>query len=240
VEQEQAIYGDIIQGSFPESYRSLSFKHRTALNFLSTYCANLDYKYVLKTDDDMVLDLQSIIAYMKHLESTSQPKFSRTFFCAHLMEEDLVPRNQSYKWYISPEEYPGGVYPPYCYGNGYLMTHDLIQALFNMSLYTRNFWVDDAYFSGFIARNLGDVTHAELPFQHPLYSKVYPPEIVLEKKKWLVHTWQDVDVFDAYWYGFESRHDVNIRKIFSAGVKHRTGMDLSDSVFEGVTPFIQV
>lgn len=236
----------MLQGSFPDTYRHLTTKHRTVLKYLLRYCEQMPcYRYVLKTDDDIVLDLDTFAEYMRHLEGAhqnSQPPFSRTFFCAHLVEEDHVPRNHSYKWFITPEEYPGATYPPYCYGNAYLMTRDLIPLLYNAALYTRDFWVDDVYFTGFLARNLmlgvsgtpqitARVTHAELPFQHPILTKIVPPEVVLEKGKWLVHTWQDEEAFDAYWFAFQSRRDLVVRREFIKGVRHRTGLDVPDSVF---------
>ena len=179
------------------------------------------------------MDLDSITEYVRALgEKTSTTPFQKTFFCAHLVEEDRVPRNESYKWYITPEEYPGNTYPPYCYGNGYLMTRDLIPLLYNASLYTRNFWVDDVYFSGFLARNIANVTHAELPYQHPILPKLIPPEVILEKKKWLVHAWQDDEAFDAYWFAFQSRRDLSVRREFVKGVKYRTGTFVPESIFE--------
>ncbi|OQV25642.1 putative Beta-1,3-galactosyltransferase 5 [Hypsibius exemplaris] len=234
VRQEQLKHGDLVQGSFRDSYRLLPSKHRTALKYLDTYCKNSTYKYVLKADDDIVLDIDGFGRYMRDLDRRTKPPFTKTFLCAHLAEEDTVLRNESLKWFITPEEYPGRIYPPYCFGNAYIMTRDLVPLLYNTSLYTRNFWVDDVYFSGFVAENVPDVTHAQLPFQFPILTKIVPPEVIVERNKWVVHTWQDEDAFDAYWFGFQSRYDQDIRKSFSAGVKHRTGLDVPDSIFNVV------
>ncbi|XP_055333842.1 uncharacterized protein LOC129585249 [Paramacrobiotus metropolitanus] len=211
---ESAKFHDIIQLDFIDSYRNLTFKHTAALKYLTENCQNITYKFVLKTDDDMVLDVDSIVFYMKKLLKNRLAPPTRTIYCSHLMYREVIKRNTTFKWYISPEEYPGRTYPPYCYGAGYLMTPDLIGDLYNMSLYMRRFWVDDVYISGFVARNLRNVRHVQLPNQIPVFSKKSSALEILQKKRWLVHTYNAPTAFDRIWSTFSTRWNTTARESF--------------------------
>lgn len=50
---ESHIYNDIVQQDFLDSYRNLTFKAMMALDWLVKYCSQA--RYVLKTDDDVVV-----------------------------------------------------------------------------------------------------------------------------------------------------------------------------------------
>ncbi len=46
IQEEHQLYGDIVQGSFLESYRNLTLKAVMGLKWVTTYCSNA--KYVIK------------------------------------------------------------------------------------------------------------------------------------------------------------------------------------------------
>ena len=46
IQEEHRLFGDIVQGSFIESYRNLTLKAVMALKWVTTYCTNA--KYVIK------------------------------------------------------------------------------------------------------------------------------------------------------------------------------------------------
>ncbi|XP_055345511.1 UDP-GalNAc:beta-1,3-N-acetylgalactosaminyltransferase 1-like, partial [Paramacrobiotus metropolitanus] len=122
---------DIVQFNFVDSYRNLTLKHTTALKFLSEACRNVTYAFAMKADDDMVIDVDTIVFYMKQLTLNRSAPPSRSLYCTHMVYKEVVKRQKDFKWAITPEEYPGRHYPPYCYGGTYLMTPDLIPDLYN-------------------------------------------------------------------------------------------------------------
>ena len=49
IQEEQKLYGDIVQGSFIESYKNLTLKAVMALKWVATYCQNA--QYAIKVSD---------------------------------------------------------------------------------------------------------------------------------------------------------------------------------------------
>jgi hypothetical protein len=63
LEEESHRHGDMVLGSFWDSYRNLTYKHAMALKWVNYHCPGA--RYVLKTDDDVFIhtpDLQGLIA----------------------------------------------------------------------------------------------------------------------------------------------------------------------------------
>ncbi|GAU91846.1 hypothetical protein RvY_04025 [Ramazzottius varieornatus] len=221
---ESRAYHDIIQGDFIDSYRNLTLKHRFALKFLqnltSCFIDATSYPLAFKTDDDVVLDLDAFTGFFLRFHASPPP---RTFFCANVLINELAPRDPFFKWYVAEEEYAGAVYPPYCYGNAYLFTWDMVGTLYEESLRVKELWVDDVYFSGILTSSFGKVIFVELPFQSPIVNIATNPEDVLRMGKWLVHTWGNDEASDDYWIGFQAKRSLTARAVFKASVKHRTG-----------------
>ena len=58
IETESREYGDIVQGGFTDTYRNLSYKNILGKLWSSLFCDQA--QFVLKTDDDMFVDLYQI------------------------------------------------------------------------------------------------------------------------------------------------------------------------------------
>ncbi|XP_055333696.1 uncharacterized protein LOC129585140 [Paramacrobiotus metropolitanus] len=228
---ESARHRDVIQQNYTDHYRQLTLKHTGIFQYFTSYCDEIPYQFLMKTDDDVVIDLETTLSFLKNL-TFAMPNITKSIYCFHLEAQEKVPRKKSFKWYITYEEYPGETYPPFCYGNGYLFTKDLVRPVYDMAVRTPQLWVDDAYFTGFVARNIKEVHRIQLPHQRPILPKVMTPEEIIEGKKWMVHTWGDATVFDTYWTAFQSRHNDSIKKIFLNDIYKRTGTNLSDSLFD--------
>ena len=55
---ESADHGDLVQGSFTDSYRNLTYKNVMGLLWVTQFCSHA--QYIVKTDDDMFLDIFEI------------------------------------------------------------------------------------------------------------------------------------------------------------------------------------
>ncbi|OQV12059.1 putative Beta-1,3-galactosyltransferase 1 [Hypsibius exemplaris] len=194
-------YQDIIQEDFPDQYNHMTFKQIAVLKYLTEKCSNLNYNYLFKTDDDIVMDLRSISRYLKTLPQTAALRPRRAIFCFHLNGPALVPRYID-KWYVSPEEYPDRLYPAYCSGGGYLITKDLVPLLYETSLHVQTFWVDDTYVSGMLPKALGDVTVIQIPKQNFFTVKALYKGGEIGQQM-LVHVMQNLDLFEIYWKMFQ-------------------------------------
>ena len=68
VKEERDKYNDIVQGNFHDSYRNLTYKNMFGLLWVSNFCEQAEF--VIKTDDDMYVDLYEVFTitrnYRKH------------------------------------------------------------------------------------------------------------------------------------------------------------------------------
>jgi hypothetical protein len=78
IKYENDLYQDIVQEDFVDSYRNLSYKGVMALKWISLYCPQASY--ILKTDDDMIVNTFTLLKHLKFLDS-HQVKHNRSIFC---------------------------------------------------------------------------------------------------------------------------------------------------------------
>lgn len=65
LEMESNRYGDIVQQDFVDSYRNLTYKAAMGLKWASVFCPHA--KYVLKSDDDIFVNVYNLIGHLKSL-----------------------------------------------------------------------------------------------------------------------------------------------------------------------------
>ena len=151
---ESDVYNDIVQEDFIDSYKNLTYKGIMALKWITEYCSNA--QYILKADDDMIVNTFSLIRHLKALSDHSISK-ENTLFCLVWIGMGVI-RDKNSKWYISQDEYQKDVYDPYCSGAAFLLTTDLVPRMYRISFYVKFFWVDDYYVSGRLAK-AANATH---------------------------------------------------------------------------------
>lgn len=78
IEYENELYRDIVQEDFIDAYKNLSYKGVMALKWISTYCPHT--KYVLKVDDDIVVNTFTLINHLKFLDK-HEPAKHTTILC---------------------------------------------------------------------------------------------------------------------------------------------------------------
>jgi len=75
---ENELYRDIVQEDFIDAYKNLTYKGVMALKWISTYCSKT--KYVLKVDDDIVVNTFTLINHLKFLDKHN-PNKNSTILC---------------------------------------------------------------------------------------------------------------------------------------------------------------
>lgn len=149
LENENDLHKDIIQGNFTDSYRNLTYKAITGLRWISEYCSNA--AFVLKTDDDIVVDIHRVVRLMR---SYIEHKWGKeNLLIGYVWPHMNVERNVSSKWYTSEEEYPKDYFLKYCSGSAFIMSTDVVKKFYKTSLKTPFFWIDDYYVTGMLARS---------------------------------------------------------------------------------------
>lgn len=151
IASEATRYGDLVQADLGESYRRLVYKHVMGLHWALQNCHANTTRYLIKMDDDIVLDLYQLLQRIS-LEYEPQQ------LLAGWLHFDMEPlRRPDSKWFVSDDELsPGTRYPPFLSGWMYVASMDvadaLLSALGNLTSSTPPFWIDDVFVTGWAAR----------------------------------------------------------------------------------------
>lgn len=163
--QEQQQFKDMVQGNFIDSYRNLTYKFVMGLKWISHYCRQA--KYILKTDDDMFVDMFQMVDYLT--ASFGYPTPSDLIMC-FVIPYANPKRSQRSKWRVSFKEYKNQKYPTYCSGWAIIMSPDVVFNLYQESFNVPYFWVDDVFVSGILAQKIG-VKHIDLTYRLSITTK---------------------------------------------------------------------
>ncbi|CAH1773094.1 unnamed protein product [Owenia fusiformis] len=148
--EESVKHEDIIQDNFIDSYQNLSLKSIGMLKwFGESSCRNV--KYLLKTDDDMFVNIPNLLKDIAFRESFQPIKWT---IMGHLQigaRPDLDPQS---KWFTPKSKFHKKTYPDYCSGTAYVLTNDIINALYKAALNTPIFWLEDVYITGILAEKV--------------------------------------------------------------------------------------
>lgn len=144
ISREAQIFGDIIQGDYNETFANKVFKIQSGFEWAATYC---DFKYLLKTDDDVFVNTRSLVSF---LSGEGAPKTE--FYFGNLMHGSPVLRSGFYA--VSKEDHPEDVFKDYLSGGGYVVSKDLVIKFTQMFDVVKPLKIDDAYI-GKLAADIG-------------------------------------------------------------------------------------
>ena len=143
-------FQDILQGDFIDDYRNMTLKAMLGLKYVYRYCGKVPF--ILKSDDDMFIDLPQLLETMKAYKRA----WERTFM-GPLNSQARVRRTG--KWALTRKEYPFEHFPRYQSGSAYIMTTDLAYDLYSTAQYVPPIFIDDVYITGILAKIVRNVTH---------------------------------------------------------------------------------
>jgi len=139
INNESSHFHDIVQEDFLDSYRNLSLKSAAMLKWSYKYCPSA--KYTLKADDDMFVNIEYLLKVLK-LRTLKNTVIGMQITGAQPVQD------KNSKWYTSRGMFNGTVYPSYCSGTSYVISGDAIGRLYNTTLVTPYFWLEDIYITG--------------------------------------------------------------------------------------------
>ena len=138
VEEENAIFHDILQEDFKDSYFNLTYKSIMSFKWASTKCKQA--KFVMKTDDDMYVNLNSV----KNVVSKHGDSLQTAVGGACHMSAGPI-RDKNSKWYASKLSYPRNTYPGFCSGTGYVTSMNVATKVYEVSKSVPFFHLEDVY-----------------------------------------------------------------------------------------------
>ncbi|XP_064091838.1 beta-1,3-galactosyltransferase 5-like [Macrobrachium nipponense] len=165
INEESEKYHDIIQTDFVDSYKNLSYKGVSALQWVTQHC--MHPQWILKSDDDMIINVFALVDYLKAYTEEEAKKNSvpDKIMCAVWWGMPVLRGKGCAKWCVSMDEWREGTYPPYCSGSAFVIPTHRAPDLYHAYYHAPFLWVDDAYISGVLAKQAG-VQHKPL---HSLY-----------------------------------------------------------------------
>lgn len=147
-------FKDIVQGSFIDSYRNLTYKHVMAFKWHKYFCEKA--KVVLKVDDDVFINTPFIVqSFQTSFWETVQDANKDFIICDPFIAPKII-RNSKSKHYIPPEIFPGeNIYPDYCGGYAIFYAQHTALQLYVEAQKLPYLHIDDVFVTGFAREKTG-------------------------------------------------------------------------------------
>ncbi|XP_064074741.1 beta-1,3-galactosyltransferase 5-like [Vanessa tameamea] len=146
LEAEDALYGDLVVGRSVDSYSNLTLKTLSMLEWADTYCPRAPR--LLKTDDDMFINVPRLLRFAAAHENATRTVWGK------VVKKSLPKRTTKSKYYISPLQFPGKVFPDFATGPAYLLTADAIRPLLEAAPAEPYLRLEDVFVTGVLAGKL--------------------------------------------------------------------------------------
>lgn len=158
--QEAQLYGDVIIGDFPDTFRDLSRKMLHGLKWSTSNCPST---YIMKTDEDCFVNIIPLMLWLTDFHCVNG---HRSVYLGKVQSNIPVERDENSRYFVPIRDHPGTYYKPYISGGGYLFSGHLVKRLVDASEIVRILPVEDVTF-GLLMRQIGvkpQVNSNFLPF----------------------------------------------------------------------------
>ena len=139
IDKEASIYGDIVQEDFIDSYRNLTRKTVMGLKWITQHCRHA--QFAMKLDDDSMINKARILEFIM-----KAPYKGVAFGNVNLNTPVIRSKKGEWgKYHVSREFYPASTYPPYLSGPAYIMSTDVVEALYQTAITVPLFPWEDVF-----------------------------------------------------------------------------------------------
>ena len=186
IAEEGAEHGDIVREDFLDTYQNLTLKTLAGVKWAGQWCHQAEF--VMKTDDDMYVNLETMMEYLgrEHSDSSKVRDHQLTGLSLYLHLQVITgcvkndPHGPHQPLAAGGQPAPAlpfkSVHPLFMAGAGYVLTGesftlfyfsfdrpgDLVMPLFTASLDISLVRVEDAFLTGYCARKVGGVRKVRL------------------------------------------------------------------------------
>ena len=181
---EAMSYDDLLIVDFVESYDNLTLKVLAGLHWTIKF--NLDVKFVLKTDDDVLINTPSLLERLSAMKTNQ----SSGFLAGSLLAKNPTVRRGKHR--ISFQQYEGKILPRYVGGSAYIMSKDVAKKLNELALLDKSTEIvrlEDLYVTGFLAKR-GNIVPTQL--ENAKYFVEYRAPRFVEKDWKNLMVWHDI------------------------------------------------
>ena len=118
--------GDLIQGRFLDTYSNLTLKTLSMLGWARRFCPQVHF--MAKVDDDVLFNPSALLHF---LNKSRNPYEQGDLYLGRVHLRVAPDRDPDSKHYLPTGAYPSSVFPDYCSGTAYVLSHS---ALLKISL----------------------------------------------------------------------------------------------------------
>ncbi|GFO21055.1 beta-1,3-galactosyltransferase 1-like [Plakobranchus ocellatus] len=140
LKEEKAGFGDLLIGSFWDSYKNLTLKVVPGLLWSVNNCPS---SFLVKTDDDCFVNVGLLHTFLLHHNQLKTGLYAGNFVLDR--SKLRVMREKKNRWSVSYKDFPSKYYPPYASGMGYILSSDVAHQLVAESHFVPPIPVEDAY-----------------------------------------------------------------------------------------------
>lgn len=203
INEESLQYHDIVQANFTDSYFNNTIKTMMGFKWAITHCTNA--KFYMFVDDDYYISTKNVLRFVRnpghYPEYVKNYKFNKDKLMEFELPDDVrlyagyvffsAPHRHYFsKWFVTLNEYPFHMWPPYVTAGAYVLSHQALVDLYYGSFYTQHFRFDDIYI-GLVAKKVQiEPFHCE---HFHFYKKTYDYNFTIASHGYspteLVRTW---------------------------------------------------
>lgn len=166
INNESAQFKDIVQANFTDMYFNNTIKTMMGLKWAVKFCSAS--KFYMFVDDDYYVSTKNILRFIRnpanypqYLEDSNRKTKNDSVIHQTQIEDFELPddvrlyagyvffsaphRHFTSKWYVSLEEYPYHMWPPYVTAGAYILSLEALMDMYYTSFYTQHFRFDDVY-----------------------------------------------------------------------------------------------
>ncbi|XP_067397696.1 beta-1,3-galactosyltransferase 9 [Emydura macquarii macquarii] len=147
ISEESQKHGDIIEGSFLDSFENQTLKIVMSMEWTVTFCSTA--RFVLKTDEEMFVNLPSLAEYLLSLRTHLED-----IYIGRVIHQEMPDRNPQSQGFVPLSQYKEQYYPDYCSGTAFVISQDVARKMYVVAKDTPVLVPPDV-FVGICAKNAG-------------------------------------------------------------------------------------
>ncbi|XP_042857218.1 beta-1,3-galactosyltransferase 1-like [Penaeus japonicus] len=132
--------------------KNLSYKTIAWLSWAVAHCT--DVPYVLKVDDDVVVNPFNLQRFYHEINKQAAPNTKKEHTTVGKIYGRVIyalPQRKG-RWALTKEEYPEETFPPYTTGAAYIIDRESVTQLWNHVPFVSVLWIEDVFLTGLVAR----------------------------------------------------------------------------------------
>lgn len=143
LKEESDQFNDLVITNHVDTYKNLTLKTLAAFDYMAAFCPQAEY--LLKTDDDMFIQVKRLMAMVRGLG------VGQKLIVGNVASSWSPVRNPESKYYISESQYPEAMYPAFVTGPSYLVSKNAVIELFKAAMEHPYIHLEDVFLTGVIA-----------------------------------------------------------------------------------------